>query len=237
MALSLMVLLSAIGASLVLLTRTDTAIATNVGASIEAFYAAEAAFELTLAEVRTVANLSSVLDGTTGSAFVDGPAGGSRQLAGGISVDLSQVMSLASCQKPTTCSEADLVSTTRDRPWGSRNPRWRLFVHGELGRLTTASNSPSIYVVSMVADDPAETDGDPWRDGARTGSSWNPGAGRLLVRAEAFGRRAAHRVVEGAVLRQDLAAQARWEAADPATRGDPPGGVPLLQVVTWRDRR
>jgi hypothetical protein len=85
----------------------------------------------------------------------------------------------------------------------------------------------------MVADDPHETDDDPWRDGVQTGAAANPGAGVLLVRAEAFGRRGSRRVVHGAVVRRDRAALARWSARDPATRGPAPPGFPVLQVVAW----
>ena len=125
-------------------------------------------------------------------------------------------------------------SSIRDRPWGSRNPRWRLF---SWGNLESAGPGLPIYVVALVADDPAETDDDPWRDGVRTGPGLNPGAGVLLVRAEGFGRRGAHRVIEGMVVRRDLVALARWQAADPSTRGPAPSSFPVLQVLAWRDVR
>lgn len=96
---------------------------------------------------------------------------------------------------------------------------------------------PSLYVVALVADDPGETDADPWQDGAGTETAINPGAGVLLIRAEAFGRRGAHRVIEGSVVRHDLVALARWRAADQATRGPAPSGFPVLQVLAWREVR
>jgi hypothetical protein len=99
------------------------------------------------------------------------------------------------------------------------------------------STVPPVYVVTMVSDDPAETDSDPAQDGAPSGGVVNPGAGILFVRAEALGRRGAHRTVEASVVRRDLAARAAWEMLDPATRGPVPSGFAFLQVTSWREVR
>lgn len=233
-----MLLLSAVGAALVLATSADSLIAANTGASIEAFYAADAVFERTVAELAAVPDLTSVLDGTTVSAFRDGAASGSRQLPDGSSIDLSAMLNGANCGKSTPCTEAELDRVSSDRPWGGRNPRWRLFSYGALDE---GAGGPTgglpLYVVSMVADDPAETDGNPSSDGGSVGGLFNPGAGVALLRAEAYGRRGSRRIVEGAVSRFDLATLARWNAADPATRGPSPAVFPLLQVVAWREVR
>jgi hypothetical protein len=235
-ALLAMLLLSAVGAALVLGTGADVLIAANAGASSEAFYAADAVFERTVAELRGVPDFTSVLNGSVASAFVDGLGAGQRALADGSRLDLATVVNLANCQKRSACTDADMNASLRGRPWGTRNPRWRLF---SLGPFTSpgrdAQHGIPVYVVSMVADDPAESDGDPARDGVPAGAEVNPGAGILLVRAEAFGRRGAHRVVEGSVVRQDLVAEARWEVADPTTRGPAPAGFPWLQVLAWRE--
>jgi hypothetical protein len=93
-----------------------------------------------------------------------------------------------------------MSAVTADRPWGANNPRWALFSYGPLSAMSSESGalpSPD-YVVVLVADDPAESDGDPSRDG-EPGSG--PGAGVILVRAEAFGPLEAHRVVQAAVAR------------------------------------
>jgi hypothetical protein len=238
MTLLAILLLSAIGAALVLATNTDASIASNTGASAEAFYAADAVFQRTVAELRTVPDFNAVLSGASSSAFTDGSATGPRTLAGGITVDLAQAVNLANCAKPAGCSAADLNASLRDRPWGARNPRWRLFSYGPLDSPAASGwSGRPVYVVSMVADDPRDDDGDPSRDGVRTGTTMNPGAGVLLVRGEAFGARGAHRVVEGAVVRQDLVTRAVWDAADPATRGSPPAERPVLRVVAWRELR
>jgi hypothetical protein len=233
-----MLLLSAIGAALVLATTADVQIASNAGAAIEAFCAADAAFERALGELSAPADFTSVLNGSATSAFMDGPSAGERTLADKSRVDLEEIVNLANCQKPSGCSDADLNASIAGRPWGPRNPRWRIFSHGPLDGI--AGNAPRgapLYTVSMVADDPSDSDGDPLRDGARTGATANPGAGILLVRAEAFGRRGAHRVVEGSIVRQDLAARARWEASDPLRRGPEPPTLPILQVLARREVR
>jgi hypothetical protein len=233
-----MLLLSAIGAALVLVTSADTLIASNSGASSEAFYAADAAFERTVAELRSVPTITSVLTGAAVSAFRDGAAAGPRQLPDGSSTSLDVVVNEANCGRASPCTDPEMDRITTDRPWGTRNPRWRLFSWGNFDEAaggTTGGLPP--FVVSMVADDPAEVDDDPWSDGGSAGPMSSPGAGMVLVRAEAFGRRGARRVVEGSVSRLDLSAWARWQLADPATRGPAPSSFPLLQVTAWREVR
>ena len=233
-----MLLLSAVGAALVVVTSADVLIAANVGASNEALYAADAVFERTLAELRDAPDLTAVLNGTAPSGFRDGAPTGQRSLADGTRIDLAQVLSLATCRKLGGCSVADMNASSPDRPWGVLNPRWRLYSYGPLDPAPGGIRSTlPAYLVSMVADDQMETDSDPARDGVRTGSLPNPGAGVVLLRAEGFGRRGAHRVIEGAAVRRDLVALARWEAADPATRGTPPPTMPFMQVLAWREVR
>jgi hypothetical protein len=229
-------LLGAVGAALVMVTSADVLIAANTGAANEVLYAAEAGFERTLGELRDTPELTSILNGSVTSAFLDGAPGGQRTMADGSRIDLGQILSLATCDKPTACSASDINVPRDNRPWGALNPRWRLLSYGPLDPAPSGIRSGlPVYVVSMVADDPSDTDGDPTSDGTRTGVDPNPGAGVVLVRAEAFGRRGAHRILEGAVVRRDLQALARWEAADPAVRGSPPSPIPFLQVVAWRE--
>jgi hypothetical protein len=229
-----MVMLSAVGAALVLATSTDAQIAANAGAATEAFYAADAVFERTLAELGAAPDFTSVLDGSVGSAFVDGPPDGVRTMPDHTFVDLLAVENAANCASRGPCSDTDMDASIRDRPWGRRNPRWRLF---SWGMLEAVGAGPSLYVVALVADDPAETDDDPWQDGVAPEATVNPGAGVLLIRAEGFGRRGAQRTIEGSVVRRDLVALATWKAADPATRGPAPSGFPVLQVLAWREVR
>ncbi|MBS1819206.1 MAG: hypothetical protein JSU08_14825 [Acidobacteria bacterium] len=233
-----MALFLALGSALVIATTADIAITANAGASTTAAFAASAALDRSLAELRMAPDVTSVLDGSFTSQFVDGVPIGGRTLADGSSIDLGRIVNLANCHKAAGCTPADLAASFAERPWGGRNPVWRLFSYGPLDGVTGLGPRGSpVYVTTMVADDPAETDNDPARDGGRTGAAMNPGAGMLLVRAEAFGPRSADRVIDAVVLRLDRREWARWDAADPAVRGPEPMGLPRLQVLSWREVR
>jgi hypothetical protein len=109
---------------------------------------------------------------------------------------------MANCQKVTTCSTAEMDAPTAERPWAANNPRWKLYSYANLKDLlpsTDTINSP-YYVLVMVADDPSDNDGDATKDGA---SATNPGSGVIAMRAEAFGPRGAHKVIELTLARTD----------------------------------
>lgn len=196
-------LMSALGAALALSTTAETLIAMNFRRSREALYAADAAAQHTLDDLRVVADWSTLLDGTVASSFVDGVAG-TRQLDDGSTIDLATAVDMANCQKTTACSDGDMNTVTDDRPWGPNNPRWKLFGYGHLRQIVSDGSIESpFYVIAMIGDDPGETDGDPSRDG----DPGTPGAGIFAVRAEAFGPNGAHRVVELTVMRDGTAAR------------------------------
>jgi hypothetical protein len=210
-AMMTMLLMSALGMALVMTAATETAIAGNFRNSSEALYAADAALERAIGEVLTVSGWNQVLDGSTLSSFVDGGPGGTRTLADGSTIDLAQAINLANCQRITGCSDADMNETTSERPWGANNPRWRLYAYASLNDMLGAGaiGSP-YYVVVMVADDPSESDANPLLDGAmpcRAGESpgpppaCNPGTGVIAMRAESFGPRGAHKVLEATLVR------------------------------------
>lgn len=230
-------LLSAIGTALVALTSADVLISDNGSADAEAFDAAEGALERARAEVQEAPDFSSVLNGTVVSRFIDGPSAGVRTLPGGLRVDLLEVLNQANCGNPSRCTEASITARSRARPWGARNPRWRLFAHGPLDTETAVDSSPRVYVVVEVADDPSDADDLPWEDGGAVAAGANMGAGVLLLRAEAFGARSAHRVIESVIQHPDIAARARWADLDPATRGVPPPVAPRVFVLGWREAR
>ena len=200
-AMMAMLLMTALGAALVLTTSSETIIAGNYRNKGEVMYAAEAVLERAIDDLLTVPDWNALLDGSAQSAFVDGPPGGSRTLPDGSTLDLTQVLNLANCQKVTACSASDMDAITTDRPWGSDNPRWQLYAYGRMNGLMPAGtiDSPS-YVIVMVGDDPSENDGNPLQDGA---SETNPGSGVLAMRAEGFGPRGAHKVIELTVARTD----------------------------------
>lgn len=198
--LGAMSVLAAIGLSLVLLSMTETMAAGNSRRSIAALYAAEAGIERVLPDLWRLPDWNAVLEGRAMSGFTDGAPAGLRVLADGRRVNLDEIVSLANCNQRTRCSDAAMDSVTAERPWGRDNPRWQLFAHGPIASLCPAGSTspPREYVAVLVADDPAENDDDPMRDG-RPGV--NSGAGLLLVRAEAFGPDGTHRVIEATIAR------------------------------------
>lgn len=195
-----MLVLSAMGLGLLLLAISHTLTSGNERRARAALFAAEAGIERALPDLVRAVDWDAVLDGRVRSGFTDGSPGGVRQLPGGTTVNLDEVVALANCGALTSCSDAQMNAVTAERRWGVNNPRWRLFAHGPLGALLSspAVLAPSEYVVVLVADDPMEVDGDPLRDG-RAGAS--AGAGILQLRAEAFGPESAHRAVEVTVAR------------------------------------
>jgi hypothetical protein len=210
-ALMVMLLMSALGAVLTLVASSETMIAANFRNSQEALYAADAAADYALAEVAGVADWDQLLNGAIRSTLVDGLPFGTRRV-GGAPVDLSQLVTLANCHKTTTCSGAEMEAVTPERPWGANNPRWQLYAYGEIKSAVPGVDSP-YYVVVLVGDDPSETDSDPADDG---GGPDNPGAGVLLLRAQAFGPRRAHKTIEIAIART---------------------GVGRVRVLSWREIR
>lgn len=193
-----MVLMSALGVALVLSTSAETHIALNFLRAQQALYAADAAAQRAIDDLRAVADWTTLLSGAVLSSFIDGAPIGPRRLDDGSVLDLGQVLNMANCQKITTCSVSDMNAVTEDRPWGANNPRWTVFACGRLRDMLPAGAIDSAYyVIAMVGDDPGENDNDPTRDGGPD----NPGAGIFAVRAEAFGPIGAHKVVELTVAR------------------------------------
>jgi Tfp pilus assembly protein PilX len=206
-AMMAMLLMSALGIALVLTTSSETMIAGNFSNSSEALYAADAAVERSMEDILTVPDWNKLIDGSTQSAFVDGAPGGLRTLPDGSTIDLTQALNMANCQKVTTCSTADMNTPSAERPWGLNNPRWQLYAYANLKDLLPATdtiNSP-YYVLVMVADDPSESDNDPTKDGAPpvAPATSNSGLGVISMRAEAFGPRGAHKVIELTLARTD----------------------------------
>jgi Tfp pilus assembly protein PilX len=200
-ALMAMLLMTALGLALVMTTTSETKIAANYRDSQEALYAADAGLERSMEDILTVPDWNKLLDGSTQSAFIDGPPSGARTLADGTQLDLTQVVNMANCEKVTTCSVADMNANTGSRRWGLNNPRWQLYAYNSINNMlpTGTVNSP-YYVVVLVGDDPSENDNDPLHDGADAG---NPGSGVLSMRAEAFGPGGSFKVIEMTVSRTD----------------------------------
>jgi PilX N-terminal len=200
-AMMALLLLTALGTALVMTTSTETLIAGNFRNANEGLYAADAAVERAMDDLLTVPDWNQLLSGAVQSAFIDGAPSGARTLPDGSTLDLTQVLNMANCNKLTTCSAAEMNTSTTQRPWAANNPRWQLYAYGKIGDMLPNGtiNSP-YYAIVMIADDPSENDGDPTKDGNNSG---NPGSGVLSMRAEAFGPRGAHKVIELTVARTD----------------------------------
>jgi len=200
-ALMAMTLMIALGTALIITTTTESRIVANFRNNSESLYAADAAIERSLDDMLTIPDWNNLLNGTAKSALVDGAPTGTRTLSDGTVLDLGELLNVANCQKTTACSDADMNANTIERPWSVNNPRWQLFAYGKVNDILPQGgiNSP-YYVVVMVADDPSESDGDPLHDGV---TDDNPGKGVLAMRAEAFGPKGNHKVIELTIARTD----------------------------------
>lgn len=145
--------------------------------------AAESAASLVVGALAGVPDWRDVPAGPWTSPFVDG-APGPRSLGGRL-VDLTAESAQRTCGRiAPPCDPGATGVATPLRPWGARNPRWRLVLHLPMAAIdATAGRICPCYVVAWVADDPGDADGDPDRD-APLGVA---GHGQLLVRAAAFG--------------------------------------------------
>jgi hypothetical protein len=152
MTLLTMLLLSALVAAVVLLTSTEAAIAASFRGGREAFYAADAVGEWSIGALTAMIDeWTAVAGGLKASTFDDGPPAGSRALGGEPVVDLTVIV--------------------------SANPGWHLFAYGPFSDLVRSPRASPVYIVSLVAQDPAGLD-------------------NVRVRAMAFGPQGARRVVE-----------------------------------------
>jgi hypothetical protein len=226
-AMMALVLLSALGAGLILLSSSETIIAAHFRESVMARYAADATMAAAIDEIAAVDDWVAPIAGLTRSAFVDGAAAGLRTLADGSIIDLAQVTNLANCQKPTACADADLDAVTQDRPWGANNPRWQLYGFGQLRNLLqgeTAIDSP-YYVVWLVADDPSGTHRLPAPDDS-AGPRWEG----IALRAEAFGSHGAYKAIE-------VVAGRTVETADDENDYNPVAERSAMKILSWREMR
>ena len=250
-AMMAMVLMSTLGAALVLTTSSETIIATNFRSSAEGLYAADAALERIVGDLLAVPDWDPLLSGALQSAFIDGAPAGTRTLSDGSTIDLTRVLAMANCRTITHCTDSEMDLVTHERPWGRNNPRWRLFGYGHLSDLMPAASvSSPYYVVVMVGDDTAELDADSTRDGTTPCAgavpvkgpgeppdwSCNPGTGVLGLRAEAFGPRGTHKVIEMTVARTTMGAGQNPVAGEPEdyNTGSGPAGT---RVLSWRQER
>jgi Tfp pilus assembly protein PilX len=206
-ALFCMLLMMALGMSLMSTTMTETRIAGNYTGGTEALYAADAAVERVMQDLLTVPDWNNILNGTLQSSFVDGPPNTARVLPDGTTLNLGEATNMVRCGKTTACTDAQMDAISDERPWGPNNPRWQIYAYGAMeNMLPTDTINSNMYVVVWVADDPSENDNLPTQDGkapiAGTGSD-NPGRGVLAMLAHAYGPQGVRRVIEVTVARTD----------------------------------
>ena len=196
--LLIMMLLSALGLSLTMVTSTEERVADAYLSGNETFHAADAAFQLAVQELNLVPDWSGVLDGSVTSTFIDDQVE-SRGWPGGLAPTRGQATALVTCGR-TACTPADMDSRTPDRPWGPNNPRWQLFAYGPVKDMSASGSVNSrVYVAVWVGDDPTENDDDAFVDGGEEGGP-NPGRGVVTLLVHAYGT-STRRAIEATVAR------------------------------------
>ncbi|MBK5298141.1 MAG: hypothetical protein JJE40_13370 [Vicinamibacteria bacterium] len=214
-ALLAMLLMTALGMALVLVSETESMIGANYRDSVEASYVADAGIERVMQDVLSIPEWNAILTspdniraGVT-SGFIDGTV--TPTLADGRTINLTSATNMINCNKTSSCSDADMDANDGERQWSKNNPRFRLFAWGPVNDLnpTATINSP-FYIAVWIADDGAENDDNPNEDGGPVSAAWaadgmdkNSGSGVLTLRAEAFGPGGAHRVIEATIARTD----------------------------------
>ena len=176
-------LLSAIAASLVYVSTTETLISAAFRHGEETSNAADAALERALLDLDLLPDWSVALlpPPATAGSFSDGQ----MQFAApdGRRIDLGQL---------TLQRQRDSDATYGSHSFGADSPQWRLYAHSSLGDLLPAGSiAQPAYLVVWIADDGWDGDGNPARDTN----------GRLLIRAEAYGGGGARRAFEASVGR------------------------------------
>jgi hypothetical protein len=209
LALVALAVLTAIGAMMLATSSSEVAIAGAFRDRRPALYAADTIVARAIDEIGATPEWSVLLGGALSAALVDGPPSGTRTVSPGSTIDLTQVVNMANCEKASACTIGDLTAVTDRRPWGTRNPQWQLYAYGPLrNMLPSAGEELPWYVVLMLADDPLQADE------------------ILALRAEAFGPRNAHAAVELLASRQTT------DASD--YNGE---GRSAVTILTWREVR
>ena len=183
-ALMAMMLLTALAAGLVMVTNTESRISANYRNAQEALYAADGGAERVVEELLLIPRWNDILSGGVKSAFIDGAATGTKELPGGGTIRL--------CCGDDSITGQLQADTNAVSNWGPNNPQWRLFAWGPLGDMLPNNTIDSpMYVGVWIADDPAETDNNPFADAN----------GTLNLHAEAYGPNGTRKVIEVTVAR------------------------------------
>jgi hypothetical protein len=168
-------LLAALGVSVLMSADVERQMAGNAAFSAQALAAAEAAIARGVIDLRASDDWTPFLNGAAVSTFTEASARVS--LPAGGTLDLAEVT-------------ADLQQQSSGS--GANAPTWRLLAWGPMSKLAPEGTIDSLqYLAVWVADDAAETDGNPQADEN----------GMVTLRGEARGPGGSRRVVEVAVER------------------------------------
>ena len=207
--LMVITLLAALSAAVVLVTMMESRAAGNHEAAQFCLYAADAALEQTISELRAAD--WRLLPGNLVSAHLRN-TGAPPRAPDGSTLDLARLTM-------TLQAESDEVfALNADRP------RWHLFAHAAFSALVPSGVvMPPVYLLVWMADDGDESDGDPERDSND----------RVLVRAEALAASGARRSIEATLSRETGPAPASGEPAG----GPPPVLRQDVRILSWREVR
>lgn len=180
LAIATSALLTGIGLGLLLLTDVELTTSSNHRDAAEVFHAADGGIDRSLQELASIANWSDVL-------------------AGGATSGVRSPLLLPGAAGGTALDAAALTDEVQRSAFGvlgvgPDTPRWRLFGHGPAGDLFSMAGLPDrVYILTWVADDAADADGDPQQDTN----------GVLIVRVRAIGVRGSRCDIQAVVARSD----------------------------------
>lgn len=196
-ALLMLSVVSALGLGLSLVVSSDPRAAANQREAAASAYIARAGLELAVRELSVTPGWDPWLAGAATSSLVDGGPSGTRTLPTGDVIDLGRLTNQLTCGRDPPCTDAQADAVTRERPWGTNNPRWRPFVYGAPTALGLGTLSQLHYLIAFIADDGAERDGRPDADGPD-----EAGGGVVSLAVYAFGPFHSRQVVEARVSRR-----------------------------------
>ena len=184
-ALMIIVLIATLGAALGLVVSTELSAAANYERSERALYAADAAIERAIGELRLLSTWALVPTPSATTSLSDFDDGQSVPRApDGLTLNLAQLTSRRQ-------AESDALY-----PNSPNRPAWHLFAHAPLNRIVPGVDGASPYVVVWISDDVDELEGDPAIDSNDV----------VVIHAEAFGIRGGKRAVEVTIYREEAMA-------------------------------
>lgn len=181
--LLLMFLLSAIAIGMAVVVRVEGMVASRFVQATQALFAADAAVQMVIAELRPMLDWSPILAGGMVSPRADAAFAGARLIAGG---------SITLCCGPSSVSDRLARENGLSGAFARRTLVWRPYLWSPLATLLPASPPGHLYVIVFVQDDEDDGDGDPMTD-------LN---GRVVVRGEAVEPDGLRRSVEVLIARE-----------------------------------